>query len=139
MKTTLRFGSLSITGDLEFAEYGSGNVAVMLMTDEGREHVSLNLLPYGHPTLEGEFYVKNSYEGLAQSLVEAGIAEIVEESVNYGGFDSTAARMRLVEPESDDCGGCGTCERCAPDMDLYLSGSGELYHDDSYVDYLNRH
>lgn len=96
IRTALRFNDLSITGNLEFAEYGSGNVAIMLITDEGREHVSLNLLPYGHPTGEGEFFVKNDYAGLAQSLVEQGVAEIINPSVPYGSFDSTATKLRLM-------------------------------------------
>lgn len=93
---TLRFNDLTITGDLKFAEYGGGNVAILLMHDEGRETVSLNLLPYGQPTGEGEFFVKNAYAGLAESLVEQGIAEIIDPSVPYGGFDSTATKMRLL-------------------------------------------
>lgn len=48
-------------------------------------------------------------------------------------------RAEAHETPVVDCGGCGVCERCRPDEDVYWSGTGELMHDDSYIDYLNRY
>ena len=65
---------------------------------EPEEHLSISLAAYGIlPETDDQVFVKDwsEGEGIAQSLVDAGLAEIVAEHL-VGPFSSRAVRLRIL-------------------------------------------
>lgn len=92
---TLRFSdTLELTGDLYKTTYTDGNDAVLLITDEGEETVSVNLMAHAYVPEIGAVFVKNDLKHLAQSLAEATGGSIGR-TVAYGPFDATATEVFL--------------------------------------------
>lgn len=95
-QVTLTFGSIEITGDLHFANYGDGQTAVYLDTDEGAEHISVNLAAHGLIPRPGSIFIKNEAEhaGLAQSMSGVGLGTVAR-TVTFGPFNSTAVEFAM--------------------------------------------
>lgn len=97
MDYTVKLPWLTLTGSLMKGQFGDGQLALALMTPEGPERLSTNLIAYGLVAPEGHTYVKDSSEhaGLPDALVEAGIATKVEQ-VAFGPFDATGWLMKVI-------------------------------------------
>lgn len=70
---------------------------------EPEEHLSISLAAYGIlPEADDEVFVKDwsEGEGIAQSLIDAGLAEIVGEHL-VGPFSSRALRLRILKKQKD--------------------------------------
>lgn len=92
---TLRYSdTLELTGDLYKATYTDGTDAVVLITAEGEEPVSVNLMAHGYLPEIGAVFVKNDFKHLAESLADATGGNI-ERTVAYGPFDATATEVIL--------------------------------------------
>lgn len=76
---------------------GDRNMLFVAHDEYEREVISTNLISYGYITMPGEVFIKDwsEHEGLTQSLVDAGLVEIIE-SVKVGPFQSTAHRVRIL-------------------------------------------
>jgi hypothetical protein len=71
---------------------------------EPEEHLSISLATYGLlPEADDEVFVKDwsEGEGIAQSLIDAGLAEIVGEHL-VGPFSSRAVRLRILRSRKAD-------------------------------------
>lgn len=92
---TARFGSLELEGDIAFDQRTQTLFFEYPM--EPSERISTNLDAYGYLPELGCVFIKDwsEHEGLAQSLVDAGVAEVVRELV-VGPFASTAYEVRLL-------------------------------------------
>lgn len=90
---------LTLTGTV--LHYAHAN-ALVLDTEDGEsdERLTTNLSSYGYVPAPDEVFVKDWSEGqgVAQSLIDAGLAEKVEE-LHVGPFQSRAFRLRLI-PQS---------------------------------------
>ncbi|BAS11807.1 hypothetical protein AHiyo8_01100 [Arthrobacter sp. Hiyo8] len=100
---TVRFagGSLRLTGTLLF---DPRTASLILDTQDGEpeEMLTVNLAVYGlFPETPDEILVKDwsEGEGTAQSLIDAGVAEFVNEHF-VGPFSSRAVRLRLIKKEN---------------------------------------
>lgn len=94
-QVTLRYSdTLTLTGDLYKATYTDGTDAIILLTDEGEEPVSVNLMAHGYLPEFGAVFVKNEFKHLAQSLADATGGSI-ERTIAYGPFDATATEVIL--------------------------------------------
>lgn len=83
--------------DLFVATYHDGSTALAVSEEYGPEVVSVNLGDYGMSPGDNCVFVKNysPHVGLADSLVEAGVAEIVR-PVKFG--FGTGFEIRLLFP-----------------------------------------
>lgn len=74
-ETTIDFGSLTLTGILEF---DAGDCCLVLYTDEGPEPISTDLSYYGYLPDFGSVFIKDwsEHSGLAQRMADAGLVEI---------------------------------------------------------------
>lgn len=94
--TAVTFSSLVINGDVIYFKEQN---ALVLIDDEtgGPERLSVNLNAYGLTPRPGHVFIKDWSEGagLAASLAEAGVVEIVG-SQDVGPFASTAYEVRVV-------------------------------------------
>lgn len=89
---------VSLTGTLARRQYGDGQTALVLDTDEGPETLSVNLAAYGlYPADADHVFIKDysEHEGVADSLVEAGVAQITR-MVTFGGFGTSAKEIKLT-------------------------------------------
>lgn len=94
-QVTLRYSDdLTLTGDLYKATYVDGNDAILLMTDEGQEPVSVNLVAHCYIPEIGAVFVKNDFAHLAQSLADS-MGGTLGRTVSYGPFNSTATEVIL--------------------------------------------
>lgn len=94
-QVTLRYSdTLELTGDLYKATYADGTDAIVLMTDEGQEPVSVNLMAHGYLPEMGAVFVKNEFAHLAQSLADATEGTVAR-TIAYGPFDATATEVVL--------------------------------------------
>lgn len=93
---TLTFPSLTLTGILR---HDDDHRQLLLWTDEGPERVSVNLSAYGLEAPAGHVFVKDwsEHRGLAKSLVDQGLGQIVE-TVTVGPFDSPAHLVKVIVP-----------------------------------------
>ena len=75
---TLKYGH-KLTGHLRMMKYQDGSPALMMLCDDGREVLSVNLAGYGLKAPDGHIFVKDysDHEGLADELVQLGIGEKV--------------------------------------------------------------
>lgn len=95
---TLDFAAIRLTGDLIFRgaeDPESGEL--MLLTDETSEHISVRLGAYGLVPAPGNVFIKDwsEHEGLTQSLVDAGLAQIVA-TFTVGPFASRAYEVKVM-------------------------------------------
>ena len=92
MLTTIKFGSLSLEGEL--AVYLD---VLALLTGAGRERLSIRLNDYGLIPAEGNFFIKDYSEhaGVTAQLVDAGAVEIVRE-VTFGPFNTRAYEVTPI-------------------------------------------
>lgn len=98
-QVTLTFGStddpFEITGDVYRAAYAmDGSLALEFLTDEGAEHLTVNLSSHGLIPDLGSVFVKNQGGPRVQSMVDAGLGTITR-TVTYGPFNSTATEIAL--------------------------------------------
>jgi hypothetical protein len=93
------FSSLTLTGDVL---YYADQAALVLIDDEygTPERLSINLIDHGLVARPGHVFIKNWSEGdgVADSLVKAGVVEIVETHV-VGPFGGTAYEVRVLVAE----------------------------------------
>lgn len=91
---TIEFSAITLNGSLH---HDDERRALMLMTEEGPERVSVNLEAYGLVPAPGHVYVKDwsEHSGLAESLQRARLARIVR-SVEVGPFSSTAYEVEVT-------------------------------------------
>jgi len=96
----LKLKYLSDTGTLAKGTYRDGSLAVLFVSTNpdsfSRLPLSVNLEAYGMIPADGCFFVKNysEYEGMADAIVEAGIATKVG-VFEFGPYDATVTLMRL--------------------------------------------
>lgn len=85
---------LELTGALVHEEELS---LLELVTDEGPERLSISLTAYGREPDDGCVFIKgwSEHEGLAESLEEQGLVEIVDRMI-VGPFGSTAYEARVL-------------------------------------------
>lgn len=92
---TLEFSSnsFSMTGNL----YVDQELMLVDMEEGDVEHLSVNLDSYGLITRPGFFWIKDwsEHAGLAQSLIDAGVAEYEQEFM-VGPFKSRAVEVRMI-------------------------------------------
>lgn len=94
-QVTLRYSdTLTLVGDLYKASYEDGTPAVILMTEEGQEPVSVNLTVHGYIPEIGAVFVKNQFSDLAQSLADA-TGGTLGRTIAYGPYDATATEVIL--------------------------------------------
>ena len=94
-QVTLRYSdTLELTGDLYKSTYTDGAPALLLVTAEGDEPVSVNLSMYGYVPELGAVFVKNESPLLAQSLADATGGTITR-TFGYGPYDATASEVLL--------------------------------------------
>ncbi|MDO5865201.1 MULTISPECIES: hypothetical protein [Paenarthrobacter] len=88
------FGVIALTGTLH---HDDARRALVLLTDEGPERISVNLEAYGLVAEPGRVFVKDWSEhvGLAERLQQAGLVRIVR-SVAVGPFASTAHEVEVT-------------------------------------------
>lgn len=92
---TLDFNDITLTGAIA---YQPATGLVTLISEEGDEDdLTVDLTAYGYLPEPGEAFVPDYSEhtGLPAALKAAGVAEVLE-TVTFGPFDTTAARMALV-------------------------------------------
>lgn len=91
---TVRFFDLDLIGDVD---YDPELQLLELMTDEGTEPLSISLDVYGLRPNPGNVFVKDwsEHEGLAASLQDAGVVEIVARH-HVGPFQSRAYEVQVL-------------------------------------------
>lgn len=94
---------------VEFANYGNGDIAILLYSDEGEllSTPTVNLEAYGLRPERGSVYVKNysEGEGMLEVLTKGGIVEPGARMEAFGPFDTTASEARLSEAARAEIGG----------------------------------
>lgn len=98
---SILFSSLTLTGDVEFLPEQH---ALLLRTNDGSgeppEVLTKNLSFYGlEPKDSSHVFIPDysEHEGVAVSLVDAGLVEITDEYL-IGPFDSLAYQVRVLNP-----------------------------------------
>lgn len=88
------FGVITLSGTLH---HDDAQRALWLLTDEGPEHIPVNLQAYGLAAAPGHVYIKDwsEHAGLAARLAEAGIVRIVDRVV-VGPFASAAFEVEMT-------------------------------------------
>lgn len=91
---TIDFGTIALSGTLQ---HDSVNQTLMLLTDEGPELLSVNLLDYGLIPMPGKVFIKDwsEGEGLTTRLEAAGLAKRVRKVI-VGPFRSTAYEVEVT-------------------------------------------
>lgn len=94
---TVQFpGNLAIAGDLIHDYYADGTPALLLLTEEGREVLSVNLVGHGMTPRAGCVFISDGFPntGVADSLVESGLVTKVNK-VTFGPFDASAWEVAI--------------------------------------------
>ncbi|MFF3127043.1 hypothetical protein ACFVRD_33130 [Streptomyces sp. NPDC057908] len=91
---TVGFGSIELTGSLH---HDDENRSLVLETDEGPEHISVNLKSYGITPEPGNVFTKDwsEHAGLTARLEQAGLVKLVHE-LTVGPFGSTACEVEVT-------------------------------------------
>lgn len=91
---TVSFGSLELTGTLH---HDDENRSLVLETDEGPEHLSVNLESYGFTPKPGNVFIKDwsEHAGLTARLEQAGLVQSLHE-LTVGPFGSTAYEVKMT-------------------------------------------
>lgn len=91
---TVDFGAIELSGSLH---HDDEQRSLYLMTDEGPERVSTNLLAYSLTPEPGHVFIKDwsEHEGLTAHLVEQGLVKPVHE-VTVGPFGSRALEVEVT-------------------------------------------
>lgn len=94
-------------GTLRLRQYADGTLAVQIEYiehDDGfdypeSETLSVNMSAYLPAPAPAHFYVKDyaENEGLAEALVQAGVAEVVGDPIHFGPFNTTVRLVRLTD------------------------------------------
>jgi len=91
---TVQFPGIALQGSVE---HDDDQRALVLMTDEGPETLSVNLAAYGVAAPAGHVHIKDwsEGEGVAASLAASGLVEEVSD-LRVGPFDSRAVLVRVL-------------------------------------------
>ena len=91
---TIDFGTIELTGSLQ---HDNEYQTLTLLTDEGPELLSVNLLAYGFLPMPGNVFIKDwsEHEDLTARLEGAGLAKRVRKVV-VGPFRSTAYEVEVT-------------------------------------------
>ncbi|MFD2794588.1 hypothetical protein ACFS27_13610 [Promicromonospora vindobonensis] len=94
---TIVFGTTELTELTGSLHHDMGYQALTLMTDEGPERLSVNLLDYGFIARPGNVFIKDwsEGEGLTARLEAAGLVKRVHKVV-VGPFCSTAYEVEVT-------------------------------------------
>ena len=91
---TVGFGAIELTGTLH---HDDENRSLVLLGDEGPEHISVNLQAYGITPAPGNVFIKDwsEHQGLTAGLVKVGLVRPVR-GLTIGPFASAAYEVQVT-------------------------------------------